>query len=67
MYHQLESQFGLREYNPKQLSGNLALILNSDLWNDKNKLSLGLSSSYDELKENLSNKNCGKCSWHCGF
>ncbi|HBN06821.1 MAG TPA: hypothetical protein DD434_13710 [Bacteroidales bacterium] len=57
VYHQLESQFGLREYNPTQLSGNLALILNSDLWNEKNKISLGLSSSYDELKENLSNKN----------
>jgi hypothetical protein len=57
VYHQLESQFGLRDYNPTQISGNLALVLNSDLWNDKNKISLGLGSSYDELKENLTNKN----------
>ena len=57
VYHQFNSQFGLREYNPTQISGNFDIILNSDLWNDKNKINLGLNSSYDKLKESLSNKN----------
>lgn len=57
VYHQLNSQFGLREYNPTQLSGNLTLIYNSELWNDKNKISVGTNSNYDNLKENLSNKD----------
>lgn len=57
IYHQLKSQFGIREYNPTQLSGNLALILNSDLWNDKNKISIGANANYDNLIENLSSKD----------
>lgn len=56
-YHNQHSQFGLREYNPIQLSGNLTLILNSDLWNPKNKISLGTNANYDNLKEGLSSKN----------
>ncbi|MBP6429683.1 MAG: TonB-dependent receptor [Bacteroidales bacterium] len=57
VYHELKSQFGLREYNPTQKSGNLALIYNSDLWNDKNKISFGANASYDNLRENLSSKD----------
>ena len=57
VYHQLKSQFGLREYNPTQLSGNLTLIYNSDLWNDKNKISFGTNAIYDNLIENLSTKD----------
>ncbi|MFA7081614.1 MAG: TonB-dependent receptor [Bacteroidales bacterium] len=57
VYHELKSQFGLREYNPTQISGNLALIYNSDLWNNKNKISFGANASYDNLRENLSSKD----------
>lgn len=57
IFHQFNSQFGLREYNPTQISGNLDLIFNSELWNDLNSINLGLNSNYDKLKENLSKKN----------
>ena len=57
VYHELKSKFGQRTYNPKQVSGNLALIFNSELWNDKNKISIGTNANYDNLKEELAKKD----------
>lgn len=57
VYHQLESQFGLRSYNPTQKSANLTLVYNSELWNEKNKISFGTNANYDKLEESLLSKN----------
>ncbi len=51
VYHEHKSQFGLRQYNATQKSVYLTALFNTDIFNDKHKLSTGLNFNYDHLTE----------------
>ncbi len=60
VYHEHNSQFGLRQYNATQKSAYLTALLNTDIFNDKQKLSSGLNFNYDHLKEYVIDTNLKK-------
>ncbi|MHC1708135.1 MAG: TonB-dependent receptor [Bacteroidales bacterium] len=51
VYHTVDSEFGLNTYLPEQRSGYLTFLYNTEISNNKNKLSTGLSYVYDNLEE----------------
>lgn len=53
VYHEQNSGFGLNTYNPVQKSGYFSALYNTDIFNNKHKISTGVSYIYDNLTEKL--------------
>ena len=67
VFHEHNSQFGLRQYNATQNSVYLTTLFNTDIINDKNKISTGLNFNYDHLKEYVIDVNLNKEEIVTGF
>jgi len=53
VYHEQNSEFGLNTYKPLQNSAYFTALYNTDIFNNKHKISTGLSYVYDNLTEKL--------------
>jgi outer membrane receptor for ferrienterochelin and colicins len=53
VYHEMNSLFGVRKYNPVQKSSYVTVLLNSDIKNEFNKISTGVNVNYDDLSEQV--------------
>ncbi len=56
VFHEQDSKFGLRKYDPVQKSVFLTALFNSDIFNKNNKISTGFNFCYDNLEENFIDK-----------
>ena len=52
-YHKMDSYFGLKDYNAKQISYYVNALFDSYIVNDHHKYSVGASYSYDNYNEQL--------------
>ncbi len=53
VYHEQNSEFGLNTYKPLQKSAYFTALYNTDIFNNKHKISTGVSYIYDNLTEKL--------------
>ena len=56
-YHNQKSQFGLRNYNAKQISYYSNLIFETEIFDHDQKINAGASFSYDKFDETFINTN----------